>query len=177
MEAPASLASDALRDEKVKVLRSLKPILADNCFLTTARGQYGQGFAEGHAVAGYLAEKGAPSDTETFVAVKAEIANWRWAGTPFYLRTGKCLPSRTTEITIQFKALPHSIFGNEARVNRLVIRLQPEEDIALTLMNKAPGLTADGMHLQQLDLSLSLMAVFDNNGSRKSRAAGSPMSA
>jgi len=169
MEPPASLQADALRDEKVKVLRSLKPILADSCFLTTARGQYGQGFAEGHAVAGYLAEKGGPSDTETYVAVKAEINNWRWAGTPFYLRTGKCLPTRTTEIVIQFKAVPHSIFGNEARANRLVIRLQPEEDIALSLMNKAPGLTSDGMHLTQLDLSLSLDAVFDANGTKKPR--------
>ncbi len=169
MEAPAALSSDALRDEKVKVLRSLKPIDAQTVFLTTARGQYGGGFAEGHPVAGYEAEKGSPSDTETFVAIKAEIANWRWAGAPFYLRTGKCLPERTTEIVVQFKALPHSIFGNESRANRLVIRLQPEEDIKLTLMNKSPGLTADGMHLQQLELSLSLIAAFEANGEKRPR--------
>ena len=169
MEPPSGLSSDALRDEKVKVLRSLKPIDAANVHATTARGQYGQGYAEGQPVAGYEAEKGSPSNTETYVAVKAEIANWRWAGTPFYLRTGKCLPSRATEIAIQFKALPHSIFGGEARANQLVIRLQPDEDIKLTLMNKAPGLTADGMHLQPLDLSLSLTAAFDGNGSKPAR--------
>jgi glucose-6-phosphate 1-dehydrogenase len=169
MEPPAALSADALRDEKVKVLRSLKPIEASTAYLTTARGQYGGGFAEGHQVAGYAAEKGSPSDTETFVAIKAEIANWRWAGAPFYLRTGKCMPSRTTEIVVQFKALPHSIFGNESRANRLVIRLQPEEDIKLTLMNKSPGLTADGMHLQQLDLSLSLIAAFQANGEKPPR--------
>ncbi len=169
MEAPAGLSSDALRDEKVKVLRSLKPIEASNVLLTTARGQYGPGFAEGKAVAGYEAEKGAPSNTETFVAIKAEIANWRWAGTPFYMRTGKCLPTRTTEIVIQFKALPHSIFGAEAQANRLVIRLQPDEDISLTIMNKSPGLTAAGMHLQPLDLSLSLTKAFDDNGEKAPR--------
>jgi len=167
MEPPSSLSSDALRDEKVKVLRSLKPITADNVLTHTARGQYGPGFADGHPIAGYEAEKGSPSNTETFVAVKAEIANWRWAGTPIYMRTGKCLPSRTTEIVIQFKPLPHSIFGPEALANRLLIRLQPEEDISLTLMNKAPGLTAEGMHLQPLDLSLSLIKAFDGGDDGK----------
>ncbi|MEI9904156.1 MAG: glucose-6-phosphate dehydrogenase [Asticcacaulis sp.] len=169
MEPPSGLSSDALRNEKVKVLKSLKPIDAATVHSHTARGQYGPGFAEGEKVAGYEAEKGSPSNTETYVAVKAEIANWRWAGTPFYLRTGKCLPSRATEIMIQFKPVPHSIFGGEARPNRLVIRLQPDEDIKLTLMNKAPGLTAEGMHLQALDLSLSLAAVFDANGEKPPR--------
>jgi glucose-6-phosphate 1-dehydrogenase len=163
MEPPSALTSDAQRDETVKVRRSLKPITADNVLTNTARGQYGPGFADGHPVAGYEAEKGSPSSTETFVAIKAEIANWRWAGTPIYMRTGKCLPSRTTEIVIQFKPLPHSIFGPEARANRLLIRLQPEEDISLTLMNKAPGLTAEGVHLQPLDLSLSLIKAFDES--------------
>ena len=163
MEPPSALTSDALRDEKVKVLRSLKPITAENVQANTARGQYGPGFADGHPVAGYETEKGSPSNTETFVAIKAEIANWRWAGTPIYMRTGKCLPSRTTEIVIQFKPLPHSIFGPEAQANRLLIRLQPEEDISLTLMNKAPGLTAEGVHLQPLDLSLSLIKAFDDS--------------
>ena len=169
MEPPSGLSSDALRNEKVKVLKSLKPIDASNVLETTARGQYGPGYAEGHKVAGYEAEKGSPSNTETFVAVKAEIANWRWAGTPFYLRTGKCLPSRTTEIGIQFRDVPHSIFGGEARPNKLIIRLQPDEDIKLTIMNKSPGLTAEGMHLQALDLSLSLSAAFDANGHKAPR--------
>ena len=167
MEPPANLSSDALRDEKVKVLRSLKPM--DDVLHKTARGQYGPGFADGERIKGYEAEKGSPSDTETYVAVKAEIANWRWSGTPFYLRTGKCLPSRTTEIVIQFKPVPHSIFGAETRPNRMVIRLQPDEDIKLTLMNKAPGLTAEGTHLQALDLSLSLTKAFDGNGNKPSR--------
>ena len=169
MEPPAGLSSDALRDEKVKVLRSLKPIDASNVAQSTARGQYGPGFADGQAIKGYEAEKGSPSNTETYVAVKAEIANWRWAGTPFYLRTGKCLPSRATEIVIQFKALPHSIFGGEAKANRLVIRLQPDEDIKLSFMNKSPGLTAEGMHPQSLDLSLSLTSAFDANGNKPAR--------
>ena len=164
MEPPSSMSSDALRDEKVKVLRSLKPISADTVATATARGQYGPGYADGKPVTGYEAEKGSPSNTETFVAIKAEIGNWRWAGTPIYMRTGKCLPSRATEIVIQFKPLPHSIFGHEALANRLLIRLQPEEDISLTLMNKAPGLTAEGMHLQPLDLSLSLIKAFDGDG-------------
>ncbi|MGN6424029.1 MAG: glucose-6-phosphate dehydrogenase [Asticcacaulis sp.] len=167
MEPPANLSSDALRDEKVKVLRSLKPM--DDVLHKTARGQYGPGFADGERVKGYEAEKGSPSDTETYVAVKAEIANWRWAETPFYLRTGKCLPSRTTEIVIQFKPVPHSIFGAETRPNRMVIRLQPDEDIKLTLMNKAPGLTAEGTHLQALDLSLSLASAFNGNGDKPPR--------
>ncbi len=169
MEPPSGLSSDALRDEKVKVLRSLKPIDASNVTHNTSRGQYGPGFADGQPVKGYEVEKGSPSNTETYVAVKAEIANWRWAGTPFYLRTGKCLPSRATEIVIQFKCLPHSIFGGEARANRLVIRLQPDEDIKLSIMNKSPGLTSEGMHLQQLDLSLSLSAAFDANGEKPAR--------
>lgn len=169
MEPPSALSSDALRDEKVKVLRSLKPVTPDTVKEVTARGQYGPGFADGSSVAGYEAEKGSPSNTETFVAIKAEIANWRWAGTPFYLRTGKCLPSRATEIVIQFKPVPHSIFGTEAKANRLLIRLQPDEDISLTVMNKAPGLTAEGTHLQSLDLSLSLMKAFDGNGDKPPR--------
>ncbi len=169
MEPPSGLSSDALRNEKVKVLNSLKAIDAGSVQTHTVRGQYGPGFAEGEKVEGYEAEKGSPSNTETYVAVKAEIANWRWAGTPFYLRTGKCLPSRATEIVIQFRDVPHSIFGGEARPNRLIIRLQPDEDIKLTIMNKSPGLTAEGMHLQALDLSLSLAAVFDANGHKPPR--------
>ena len=169
MEPPSGLSSDALRDEKVKVLRSLKPIDASTVMQTTSRGQYGPGFADGQAVKGYEAEKGSPSNTETYVAVKAEIQNWRWAGTPFYLRTGKCLPSRATEISIQFKCLPHSIFGSESQANRLVIRLQPDEDIKLSIMNKSPGLTSEGMHLQALDLSLSLTSAFDGNGNKPAR--------
>ena len=167
MEPPAGLSANALRDEKVKVLKSLKTIDASNVVKNTARGQYGAGYADGQSNKGYEFEKGSPSNTETFVAIKAEIANWRWAGTPFYLRTGKCLPSRKTEIVIQFRPVPHSIFGNQIEANRLVIRLQPEEDISLTIMNKSPGLTFEGLQLQPLALSLSLAHAFDE-GSKKS---------
>jgi glucose-6-phosphate 1-dehydrogenase len=169
MEPPSGLSADALRDEKVKVLKSLKPIDASNALMNTARGQYGPGFAEGRQVAGYEAEKNSASNTETYVALKAEIANWRWAGTPFYLRTGKYLPTRTTEVVIQFRGVPHSIFGTQVEANRLVIRLQPDEDISLSVMNKAPGLTSEGMQLQPLALSLSLLKAFDGNGAKPAR--------
>ncbi|MFT4089508.1 MAG: glucose-6-phosphate dehydrogenase [Asticcacaulis sp.] len=170
MEPPAGLSADSLRDEKVKVLKSLKPIDASNVLQNTARGQYGPGYAGDEKIAGYEAEKGSPSNTETFVALKAEIANWRWSGTAFYLRTGKCLPNRTTEVVIQFRPVPHALFGSEATPNRLVIRLQPDEDISLTVMNKAPGLSADGQQqLQPLALSLSLINAFNGNGNKPPR--------
>lgn len=167
MEPPSGLSANALRDEKVKVLKSLKTIDASNVAKNTARGQYSAGYADGQNNKGYEVEKGSASNTETFVAIKAEIANWRWAGTPFYLRTGKCLPSRKTEIVIQFRPVPHSIFGDKIEANKLVIRLQPEEDISLTLMNKSPGLTFEGLQLQPLALSLSLAHAFDE-GTKKS---------
>ena len=158
MEPPSDLAPDSLRNEKVKVLRSLRPIGRGDVHQTMVRGQYTAGVADGRSVPGYLEEKGSPSETETFVALCAHIDNWRWAGTPFYLRTGKRLPERSTEIFIQFKPVPHSIFGGESRedlvANRLTIRLQPEEDILLEVMNKAPGISP--MRLESLPLSLSL---------------------
>lgn len=169
MEPPAALSSDALRDEKVKVLKSLKPINASNVAQLTARGQYSSGYADGAPIKGYEIEKGSPSFTETFVALKVFINNWRWAGTPFYLRTGKCLPSRKTEIVIQFKPVPHSIFGGSLEANRLIIELQPQEDIKLSVMNKAPGLNSEGTQLQSLALSLSLINAFDSNGSKPAR--------
>ncbi len=115
MEPPSSLAPDAVRDEKLKVLHSLKPIDDSNASQLTVRGQYRAGVAEGASVPGYLDELGdQKSHTETFVALKAEIANWRWAGVPFYLRTGKRLPSRVSEIVVTFKPVPHSIFDADA---------------------------------------------------------------
>src|SRR5439155_3574050 len=100
----------------------------------SVRGQYRAGVVEGRTVAAYEEEKGSHSDTETFVALRADIDNWRWAGVPFYLRTGKRLPERGTQIVIQYKPLPHSIFGQRAQedliANRLVIDLQPKEDIS-----------------------------------------------
>ncbi|MBC6983395.1 glucose-6-phosphate dehydrogenase [Caulobacter sp. 17J80-11] len=159
MEPPSDLDPEAVRAEKVKVLKSLRPIGRAQVAEDTVRGQYAFGVVEGRAAPAYVDERGAASDTETYVAVRCEIDNWRWAGVPFFLRTGKRLGERRTEIVIQFKSVPHSIFAGEGRgdlgPNRLVIRLQPEEDISLHLMHKTPGLTRDGMRLASVPLSLS----------------------
>ena len=160
MEPPSDLQPDSVRNEKVKVLRSLRPIGRSEIERNVVRGQYTKGVIDGQQVAGYGEEKGASSNTETFVAIQAHIDNWRWAGVPFFLRTGKRLPDRDTEIFIQFKPVPHSIFQGESRAdmrpNQLLIRLQPEEDIVLNVMNQAPGLSLEGMRLESLPLSLSL---------------------
>jgi glucose-6-phosphate 1-dehydrogenase len=162
MEPPSDLQPDSVRNEKVKVLRSLRPIGRAEVAHNVVRGQYTRGVSAGEMAAGYAEEKGSDSDTETFVAIRAHIDNWRWAGVPFFLRTGKRLPDRDTEIFIQFKDVPHSIFQGESKAdmqpNQLLIRLQPEEDIVLRLMNQAPGLSLEGMRLESLPLSLSLKA-------------------
>lgn len=164
MEPPADSGPDSVRDEKVKVLKSLRRFTARDAHQQSVRGQYRAGVAGGRSVPAYAEEKGSATEVETFVSLRADIDNWRWAGVPFYLRTGKRLPQRLTRIVIQFKGLPHSIFGAAARedliANRLVIDLQPNEDIALLLMNRAPGLI--GSRLQALPLSLSLA-----NGGRR----------
>jgi glucose-6-phosphate 1-dehydrogenase len=165
MEPPADSDPDSVRDEKVKVLKSLRRMTAHDSQSLTARGQYRAGIVGGKSVPAYTDEKGDPSGTETFVALRVDIDNWRWAGTPFFLRTGKRLPERRTQIVIQFKALPHSMFGPASRddltANRLVIDLQPDEDITLLLMNRRPGLA--GTRLKAMPLSLSL----DDGGRRK----------
>ena len=167
MEPPASLDADSVRNEKVKVLRSLRPITGREVERRTVRGQYRAGVAEGRSAPGYLEEAGGgPSDTETFVALQANIDNWRWAGVPFYLRTGKRLPSKTSQIVIQFRDVPHSIFaGDDLMANRLTIRLQPEEEISLTLMNKTPSL--DGLQLRPVGLNLSLTDAFKQQAPRR----------
>jgi glucose-6-phosphate 1-dehydrogenase len=167
MEPPASLDPDSVRNEKVKVLRSLRPITGREVERKTVRGQYRAGVAEGASVPGYLDEAGGrPSDTETFVAVQANIDNWRWAGVPFYLRTGKRLPNRDSQIVIQFREVPHSIFGRETLLaNRLTIRLQPEEEVSLSLMNKTPSLV--GVELRPVDLNLSLTDAFRAEAPRR----------
>ncbi|NKN34750.1 glucose-6-phosphate dehydrogenase [Agrobacterium sp. a22-2] len=162
MEAPSSMNSEALRDEKLKVLRSLKPITAANVEKQTVRGQYRAGASAGGPVKGYTEELEAASDTETFVAIKAEINNWRWAGVPFYLRTGKRLASRMSEIVISFKPIPHSIFDDAAgriEANQLVIRLQPDEGVKQWLMIKDPG--PGGMRLRHVSLDMSFAQAFD----------------
>jgi glucose-6-phosphate 1-dehydrogenase len=169
METPANLEPDSVRNEKVKVLRSLRRIEDREISKKTVRGQYGAGFAEGRAVPGYAAEAGGhASDTETFVAIAAHVDNWRWAGVPFYLRTGKRMPLRHSEIVIQFRDVPHSIFpGNNLLANRLTIRLQPDEEIALLLMNKTPSLEQEGMQLRPLWLNLSLSDTFKSQSPRR----------
>ena len=158
MEPPSDLDPDSVRNEKVKVLRSLRPITPEEAERVTVRGQYVAGTSEGKPAKGYDEERGADSDTETFVAIRADIDNWRWAGVPFFMRTGKRLPEKRTEIVIQFKPVPHSIFDRddrgEVQANRMVIELQPEEDISLTVMNKRPGLD-QRMQLQPIKMSLS----------------------
>jgi glucose-6-phosphate 1-dehydrogenase len=169
MEPPSDLEPDAVRNEKVKVLRSLRPFTRASAPLDSVRGQYTAGAVEGEAVTAYLDEVGRLTRTETFVALTARVDNWRWAGVPFFLRTGKRMPERRTEIVIQFKPVPHSIFGGAAEAdlvaNRLVIALQPDEDISLTIMNKRPGL--GDIRLQPLPLSLSLSRTLGEDGGRR----------
>ena len=163
MEAPSSMDANAVRDEKLKVLTSLKRVNGNEAPKSTVRGQYRAGASAGGPVKGYLEELGRKdSTTETFVALKAEIANWRWAGVPFYLRTGKRLAARVSEIVIEFKPIPHSIFGENAGVilpNQLVIRLQPDEGVKQYIMIKDPG--PGGMRLRQIPLDMTFSESFD----------------
>ena len=162
MEPPNSLDADAVRDEKLKVLHALKPITRDEVPVATVRGQYRAGANGNGAVAGYLEELGRPSHTETFVALKAEIRNWRWAGVPFYLRTGKRLAARSSEIVVTFRPIPHSVFEPNAgplAQNRLVMRLQPDEGVKLWLMIKDPG--PGGMRLRDVPLDMSFAEAFN----------------
>lgn len=145
MEPPAHLAPTAVRNEKLKVLSCLRPMDESSIRDDVVLGQYVAGAVDGQPVPGYCEEEGAEprSQTETFVAIKAHLDNWRWAGVPFYLRTGKRLQARYSEIVVEFKQVPHSIFTEQRMMdapNRLVIRLQPDETISLELMNKVAGL-------------------------------------
>jgi glucose-6-phosphate 1-dehydrogenase len=159
MEPPAHFDATAVRDEKVKVLRALRSVAAGE----TVTGQYRAGAITGAAVPGYDEELGKDSGTETFVAIKAHVDNWRWKGVPFYLRTGKRMPKRVTEIVIQFRCVPHSIFagkGATMQPNRLVIGIQPEENISLSLMAKVPGLDREGIRLRQVPLNIAMPDAF-----------------
>ena len=163
MEPPADFDATSVRDEKVKVLRSLRPIAAGDVATHAVTGQYGDGAVTGSPVKSYADELGRASGTETFVALKAHVDNWRWAGVPFYLRTGKRLPQRKTEIFIQFKCVPHSIFakrGAHTRANKLVISIQPDENIRLLVMAKTPGLDRDGIRLREVPLDVGLANAF-----------------
>ncbi|MBV8468105.1 MAG: glucose-6-phosphate dehydrogenase [Burkholderiales bacterium] len=162
MEPPASIDPDAVRDEKLKILRALRPFSAQDVATKTVRGQYRSGATAGKPVIGYQDESGIAqaSRTETFVAMKAEIDTWRWAGVPFYLRTGKRMQERLAEIVINFREVPHSIFAmppESQTANRLVIRLQPEESVKLYLLAKQPG---DRMKLRSVHLDLDFDETF-----------------
>ena len=159
MEPPAQFDATAVRDEKVKVLRALRRVAAGE----TVTGQYRAGAINGAAVPGYDEELGQASTTETFVAIKAHVDNWRWKGVPFFLRTGKRLPRRVTEIVIRFRPVPHSIFGGKGAAmqpNSLVIGIQPEENITLSLMAKVPGLDRDGLRLRSVPLNIAMPDAF-----------------
>ncbi|GHC18203.1 glucose-6-phosphate dehydrogenase [Aidingimonas halophila] len=164
MDPPANLDADAIRDEKVKVLKALKPFTGDDLDRNVVRGQYTAGTSGGKSVPGYLEEEGAnkESRTETFVAMKTEVANWRWAGVPFYLRTGKRMPEKLSQIVIHFRQQPHYIFDPDQRglaANKLIIRLQPEEGIALQVLTKDSGLDK-GMRLRPGPLHLDFNSAF-----------------
>lgn len=162
MEPPSSLHHDAVRDEKIKVLRALRPIDATNIKESSVRGRYGAGAVGGETVQGYAEELGdSESNTETFVALKLEIDNWRWSNVPFYLRTGKRLQAKHSEIVVQFQDVPHSIFPEQqfnVSPNRLTIRLQPDEGVQLSLMAKEPG--PGGFELRSVALDLSFEETF-----------------
>ena len=163
MEPPTKFDATAVRDEKVKVLRSLRRPTSDTIAAHIVTGQYGKGAIDGETVPGYAEELGRDSSTETFVALKAYVDSWRWKGVPFYLRTGKRLPERQTEIYIQFNGVPHSIFAARGAVtvpNKLVIGLQPEETIRLLMMAKTPGLDRAGIRLREVPLDLGLADAF-----------------
>jgi glucose-6-phosphate 1-dehydrogenase len=163
MEPPVSLEADRVRDEKLKVLRALRPITTHDAGSLTIRGQYGAGAVGGKPVAGYLADLGIgqSSQTETFVALKAEVRTWRWASVPFYLRTGKRLPQKVSEIVLQFRTHPFSIFPadvGDCQPNRLIIRLQPEEGMRVAMMTKEPG--PGGLRLRPTGLDISFEKAF-----------------
>ncbi len=159
MEPPVSIDPDCIRDEKIKVLRSLRPIVGKDVLSSTVRGQYKSGVLNGQPVVAYREAEGVPADsnTETFVAIKAEIDSWRWKGVPFFLRTGKSLPEKRTEIIINFRSAPHSIFEIPDSTNRLIIRLQPEEIIKLQIFAKGRG---DAMRLLPVNLDLDFDQTF-----------------
>jgi glucose-6-phosphate 1-dehydrogenase len=164
MEPPVKLDGDSIRNEKLKVLKGLRPITRDNVEEKTVRGQYTAGFLKDSQVPGYLEEEnGNPqSSTETFVALRVDIDNWRWADVPFYLRTGKRMPRKQSEVIIYFKRLPHNIFKESYRKlppNKLIIRLQPDEGIEIEVLNKVPGF-GKGVNLQRTLLDLSFLEAF-----------------
>jgi glucose-6-phosphate 1-dehydrogenase len=165
MEPPNSLQADEIRAEKVKILRALKPIDSNNVLEQSVRGQYSAGWVAGEPVVGYMEEEGSQessNDTETFVALKAYVDNWRWAGVPFYLRTGKRMQDKVTQVVITYKEIPHAIFPDKDgdAQNRLIIRLQPNEGIELEMFSKKQSLK-ERLSLEKRTLNLDF---FDSSG-------------
>ena len=168
MEPPAIINATSMRDEVAKVLHCLHPLSAENVKNDVVLGQYVAGTVDREQVVGYLEEKGVPPDssTETFIALKCEIDNWRWAGVPFYVRSGKRLPTRVTEIVIHFKTTPHPVFSQNAPENKLIIRIQPDESISMRFGLKKPGAgfeaKEDSMDFSYADLaSTNLLTAYE----------------
>ncbi len=161
MEPPVNMEAQSIHSEKIKVLQALRPIADYNVGKRTVRGQYAKGYIKGTAVPGYLEEEGAntESSTETFVAMRVDIDNWRWAGVPFYLRTGKRMSYKRTEIVVYFKKQPHNIFKDsfyDLPPNKLIIHLQPKEGVEIEMLNKIPGIDGS-IKLQKNKLDLSFL--------------------
>jgi glucose-6-phosphate 1-dehydrogenase len=154
MEPPSTNDADAIRDEKLKVLRSLKPFTPESVARDVVRGQYKAGTVQGQAVPGYLDEEKVPAESgcETFVALRTEVQNWRWAGVPFYLRTGKRLAARDSQIVVNFREVPHPIFPGTHQANKLVIKLQPEDGLELHLLAAKGSGTSEALAPVSLDL-------------------------
>ncbi|MEQ1528536.1 MAG: glucose-6-phosphate dehydrogenase [Methylococcales bacterium] len=164
MEPPVNLEAQSIHNEKIKVLKALRPITTSNVEEKTVRGQYTGGYIKGAQVPGYLEEEGANTDstTESFVALRVDIDNWRWAGVPFYMRTGKRLMGKRTEIVVYFKQLPHNIFKDSFRElppNKLIIHLQPNEGVEIEMLNKIPGID-EHIKLKKTKLDLSFSDAF-----------------
>jgi glucose-6-phosphate 1-dehydrogenase len=163
MEAPATFDATAVRNEKIKVLQSMRPFTKELIWKSVIRGQYGPGQIDGKPVVGYRQEPGVKPDstTETFVAMKLYVDNWRWSGVPFYLRTGKRLRRPLTEVAIQFKSAPHMVFrGEDSEMNSLVLNIQPDEGISLSFGAKAPG---GQMHIRPVTMDFKYKDAFGTN--------------
>jgi glucose-6-phosphate 1-dehydrogenase len=163
MEPPATVDAQGIRDEKVKLLRAVMIPDVDEAVITSVRGQYAAGAIDGDPVVGYREEEAvdAKSRTETFVALRLTVDNWRWAGVPVYIRTGKRLPKRATEVVLQFQRVPHLAFGGkltrDLRPNMLLLRIQPDEGICLYFGAKVPG---EAFRLRSVDMDFSYAEAF-----------------
>jgi len=168
MEPPISFEANAVRDEQAKILHAIQPFSSEDVLSKTVRGQYGEGTVDGERVPAYRAEDGVPPDsrTETFVAMRLLIDNWRWAGVPFYLRTGKRLPGRNTHVVIQFRRAPFMLFRDtpveNLMPNQLVLHIQPEEGISLRFAAKTPG---PAMQLGEVNMDFAYADYFGQNPS------------